>query len=63
MKISIWYLFVDNFTNFLNEDWGILQKANFPYGVEPRDVEAGIAESRIGDASLWEIRMGVDFRF
>ena len=41
----------------------ILQKANFPYGVEPRDVEAGIAESRIGDASLWEIRMGVDFRF
>ena len=57
------FIVFDNFTNFLNEDWGILQKANFPYGVEPRDVEAGIAESRIGDASLWEIRMGVDFRF
>jgi len=57
------FLIIDNFTNFLNDDWGVMEKPNFPYGVTLADQAAGRAESRIGDASLWEIRVGVNYRF
>ena len=53
------FFVVDNFTNFLNDDWGILEQANFPNTVGPGDR----AESRVGDASLYEIRVGVEYRF
>ena len=57
------FIVIDNVTNFLNDDWGVLEKPNFPFGVTEDDVAAGIAEARIGGASLWEIRMGVNYKF
>jgi outer membrane receptor for ferrienterochelin and colicin len=57
------FLIIDNFTNLLNDDWGVMERPNFPYGVTIEDRDAGRAESRIGDASLWEIRVGVNYRF
>ncbi|MEX0738394.1 MAG: hypothetical protein WD071_03530 [Pseudohongiella sp.] len=52
------FLVVDKMTNLLNDDWGILNLQNFPYSVE-----TGTAESRVGDASRYEIRLGVDYTF
>mgnify|MGYP001943204232 CR=1 FL=1 len=53
------FLVVDNFTNFLNEDWGIAERVSF------NTVQIGSSnpESRRGDASLWEIRVGFNYRF
>ncbi len=52
------FLVIDNLTNLLNEDWGILKQHNFPFSVE-----AGTEEPRIGDASRYEIRFGVEYDF
>jgi hypothetical protein len=57
------FIVIDNLTNLLNDDWGVMYKANFPYGVTLSDLANGNAEARIGDASLWEIRVGLDYRF
>ena len=57
------FIVIDNLTNLLNDDWGVLYRPNFPYGVTQADQDAGRAESRIGDASLWEIRVGLNYRF
>lgn len=57
------FVVIDNFTNLLNDDWGVLYKPNFPYGVTQEDLDAGRAESRIGGASLWEIRVGFSYNF
>ena len=57
------FVVIDNFTNLLNDDWGVLYKPNFPYGVTQEDIDAGRAESRIGGASLWEIRVGFSYNF
>ena len=53
------FLVVDNLTNLLNDDWGILERANFPFTVGPGDTP----ESRIGDASRYEIRLGARYSF
>ncbi len=52
------FLVIDNLTNLLNDDWGVLYQHNFP-----RTVERGTPESRIGDASRYEIRFGVQYSF
>ena len=52
------FVVVDNLTNLLNDDWGVLYQHNFP-----RTIEAGTAESRLGDASRYEIRFGVQYSF
>ena len=57
------FIVVDNVTNPLNDEWGVMYKPNFPYGVTQGDIDAGRAESRIGGASLWEIRIGAEYRF
>lgn len=57
-KASV-FLVIDNLTNLLNDDWGILEKANFPNTV----VRGGVDEPRIGDASRYEIRFGVKYAF
>jgi hypothetical protein len=57
------FIVIDNLTNLLNDDWGVMYQANFPYGVTLSDLAAGNAEARIGDASLWEIRVGLNYRF
>ncbi|MCZ6501488.1 MAG: cell envelope biogenesis protein OmpA, partial [Gammaproteobacteria bacterium] len=53
------FLVIDNLTNLLNDDWGILDKVDFPNYVERGDR----AEARIGDASRYEIRFGVTYAF
>ena len=53
------YVVIDNLTNLINDDWGVMYEANFPYGVTQDDIADGRAESRIGDASLWEVRVGL----
>ncbi|RDV24058.1 cell envelope biogenesis protein OmpA [Alteromonas aestuariivivens] len=53
------FLIVDNFTNLLNDDWGILDEVDFPNTVE----EGSEPFSRVGDASLYEIRIGVRYEF
>jgi len=57
------FIVVDNVTNLLNDEWSVMHKANFTYSVTQRDIDAGRAESRIGGASLWEIRIGAEHRF
>jgi hypothetical protein len=52
------FLVIDNLTNLLNDDWGVLYQHNFPRTVRP-----GTSESRIGDASLYEIRFGLEYKF
>ena len=52
------FLVIDNLTNLLNDDWGVLYQYNFPRTVLP-----GETESRIGDASLYEIRFGLQYDF
>ncbi len=52
------FLVIDNLTNLLNDDWGILKQHNFP-----RTVELGTNEPRIGDASRYEIRFGIQYNF
>ena len=52
-------LTIDNFTNMISDDWGILEEVSF------NTASAGNTspESRRGDASLWEVRLGVNYRF
>ena len=52
------YLVIDNLTNLINDDWGILRQHNFP-----RTVTSGTLEPRIGDASRYEIQFGVQYQF
>ena len=60
------FIVIDNFTNFINDEWGILREPDFPPNVEVDPVTGALsqdAESRIGDASLWEVRLGVRYEF
>lgn len=54
------FMIIDNFTNFLNDDWGVLYKAPFPGTI---DLDDDTPESRQGDASRYEIRFGVKYDF
>lgn len=53
------FLVIDNLTNMINDDWGVLEKVNFPNNV----VRGSQEEARIGDASVYEIRIGVEYNF
>ena len=53
------FLVIDNLTNLLNDDWGILRQVNFP-GNAVRGAEP---ESRRGDASRFELRAGIKYVF
>ena len=50
---------IDNFTNMLNDDWGILEEASYNTVI----VGSTNGTPRQGDASLWEMRVGVNYRF
>ncbi len=53
------FLVIDNFTNLLNDEWGIQREAGFP----PVATSRSTAESRIGDSSLYEFRLGINYTF
>jgi hypothetical protein len=52
------FMIIDNLTNLLNDDWGILKQHNFP-----ATVTRGTKAPRIGDASRYEIRFGLKYAF
>jgi len=52
------FLLIDNLTNLLNDDWGVLKQHAFP-----GTVVEGTPAPRIGDASRYEIRFGVRYDF
>ncbi len=52
------FIVIDNLTNLLNDDWGVLYQHGFP-----RTVSDGQDEFRIGDSSRYEIRFGVQYDF
>jgi len=54
------FLVIDNLTNLLNDDWGVLRQAPFPRTIS---VDSENPEARIGDASRYEIRFGVKYEF
>ena len=60
------FIVIDNFTNMLNDEWGILRVPDFPPTAEADPVTGQLtqrAEARIGDASLWEVRFGLRYEF
>jgi hypothetical protein len=56
-KFSV-FMIIDNLGNMINDSWGVLNQHNFP-----RTVEEGTSESRIGDASRYEVRFGMRYVF
>ena len=54
------FIVIDNLTNLLNDDWGILDQVSFPNTVDPSNTNA---TPRVGDASRYEIRFGVKYEF
>lgn len=54
---------IADFTSSLVDEWRVMRKPNFPYGVTQSDIDNNRVESRIGGASLWEIRVGAEYRF
>jgi hypothetical protein len=57
------FIIIDNLTNLLNDDWGIMNQPDFPYGVTAEQEANGQAQQRIGDTSLWSMRVGLNYRF
>ncbi len=53
------FVVVDNFTNLLNDEWGVLREPGFPATCLVGDD----CESRQGDASRYEIRFGARYEF
>jgi len=57
------FIVVDNLTNLLNDDWGVMNQPAFPYGVTAEQEANGQAQQRIGEASLWSMRVGINYSF
>jgi len=57
------FIVIDNFTNLINDEWGVLRRPGFPFTVSPEDEAAGDAEFRVGEASRYEIRLGLRYEF
>ena len=62
------FMVIDNFTNLLNDEWGVLRQVAFPNTFDPTpDLSDPNAvtepEQRRTDASLYEIRFGVKYEF
>ncbi|XOV80816.1 MAG: carboxypeptidase regulatory-like domain-containing protein [Aestuariibacter sp.] len=70
------FIVIENFGNLLNDDWGIMKEASFPraqqtvrgsindsgqYVYERFFNPAGV--TTVADASLWEVRVGVKYKF
>jgi len=68
------YLVIENFGNMLNDDWGVLKEGNFLQGAVTTTITDDgqysynefnnpSASSRVTDASLWEMRIGIKYDF
>ena len=54
---------IDNLANLLNDEWGVMRQPAFPFGVTAEQKANGQAEQRIGDTSLWSMRLGLSYNF
>ncbi|GGD48876.1 TonB-dependent receptor [Lacimicrobium alkaliphilum] len=52
-------LTIDNLTNLISDDWGVLKEVSF----NTARLGDTSPESRQGDASLWEMRLGINYKF
>jgi len=71
------YMVIENFGNFLNDEWGILRQAGFPQTVDIVDADYDAAanqyvyeeffdkspERRVSGASTWQVLFGVKYDF
>jgi outer membrane receptor for ferrienterochelin and colicin len=60
------FVVIDNFTNLINDEWGVLRVPDFPPTVEADPATGQLtqpAEGRIGEASLWSVRFGLRYEF
>ena len=59
------FVVIDNLTNLLNDEWGVLRQPGFPRicTVDASGTPTSPCESRIGDASRYEIRFGLRYEF
>ncbi len=59
------FMTIDNLTNLINDEWGVLRQAGFPRQctVDATGVPTEQCEARIGDASRYEIRFGLRYEF
>ncbi len=68
------YLVIENFGNMLNDDWGVLKQGDYLQGAITTSItddgkysydsfDNPTPQSRVTDASLWEIRVGVKYDF
>ena len=59
------FIVIDNFTNLINDEWGILREPGFPSvcTVDAAGSPTQSCESRVGDASRYEIRFGLRYEF
>ena len=61
-RAQAWFV-IDNVTNLLNDEWGVLYKVSFPYGVTQDQIDNNQYQSRNGGVSLWEMKIGVKYNF
>ncbi|MEX2122857.1 MAG: TonB-dependent receptor [Woeseia sp.] len=71
------FLIVENIGNLINDDWGVLKEQSFPFSLQVVEFDIDpvtnqylynafrtpAPQSRVADASLWEIRLGVSYDF
>ncbi|PWE16393.1 cell envelope biogenesis protein OmpA [Marinicauda salina] len=72
------FIVIDNVTNLINDEWGVMREASFPRLVDVVDaslINGGsqilfedfnanrIAEPRVGSPSLWSVRIGLRYEF
>lgn len=55
------FVTIDNLTNLLNDEWGIMRQSSST--CEYGEYALGDCESRIGDASRYEVRFGLRYEF
>jgi len=70
------FFVIENFGNFLNDDWGVMYETSFPRAQEMVDASINengqyvyeefiqpTGQTRVADASLWEMRFGIRYDF
>ena len=62
------FMIIDNVTNLINDEWGILRQVAFPNTFDPTPDPGDLTavdspEQRVTDASVYEIRFGVRYEF
>lgn len=69
------FMVIENVGNLLNDEWGVLREASFPLAQDVVDVGRSgsqyvfeefftpAGQTRVVDASLWEVRLGLRYSF